>query len=174
VNKLVLLTLKPTRYILKTTGQYLADYLKKYNELASKNELWRLRVTEQEFVTEIEKIRAWGAEARKANYLNEYAITRGENGQVAVLLMNKLTPEEAREQIKRNAEAAALQFAEEAPQIQEQLKKIQTPLRFKDVTNLYSWLCRKQITMAMMPKEVLEAFSKTRQYQTLLKRSGGV
>ncbi len=63
--------------------------------------MWRLRVTEQEFLAEVEKIRALGAEARKSNYQNEFSIKSGEDGQVAILLMDTVTIEEAREQVKR-------------------------------------------------------------------------
>lgn len=40
---------------MKTTEEYLDDYLDKYNELKKKNELWRLRVTPEEFIAEVER-----------------------------------------------------------------------------------------------------------------------
>ena len=77
--------------MMKATEDYIDDFLDKYNELIKKEELWRLRVTPQEFIAEIERIRKYGKEARKSNYLNEYHIQCNENGMVSNMLMDKVT-----------------------------------------------------------------------------------
>ncbi|MBX7109302.1 MAG: hypothetical protein K1X61_11700 [Chitinophagales bacterium] len=156
---------------MKTTEDYLDDYLDKYNELKNKNELWRLRVTPEKFLAEIERIRAYGIEQRKSNYLNEYHIQRNQEGMIAVMLMDAMTLDEMIEQANRLSEAAKLQFAEEAPEVQKQVKKIQTPLKLDDSRRIYTWLFRKQITLEMLSKEVFEEFSKTRQYQSLINKN---
>ena len=155
---------------MKTAEEHLDDYLDKYNLLKKKNELWRLRVTPQEFLAEIERIRAYGIEQRKSNYLTEYHIDRNQEAMISVMLMDAMTHDEMVEQTERLAEASKLQFAEESPEIQQHVKKMRTPLKFNETRNIYTWLFRKQITLEMLPKEVFEEFSKTRQYESYLKR----
>jgi hypothetical protein len=99
---------------MKTTEEHLDDYLDKYNKLKKKNELWRLRVTPEKFLTEIERIRAYGIEQRKNNYLNEYAIQKNQEGMIAVMLMDVMKKEETIAQFKRIAELNKKQFALEA------------------------------------------------------------
>ena len=91
---------------MKTTEEYLNDYLDKQKELSKKGELWRLRVTQEEFIKEIEKIRAYGFELRKSSSLTltEYHIQRNEEGQVAIMLMDTFTLDEMKEQVRRNKE----------------------------------------------------------------------
>jgi hypothetical protein len=150
---------------LKSTEAYLDDYLDKYNELKKLNELWRMRVTPQQFLTEIDRIRAYGIEARKNNYHNEYAITQYEKGKVEIMLMNNLTIEEMKAQVAWLNISQEIEFANAMPQIKARLNTIKTPLKFADVRNIYQWLFRKQITLEMLPPLVLEDFSKTRQYK---------
>ena len=85
---------------MKTNEEYLEDYFYKQNNLSKKGELWRLRVTEHEFISKIEEIREWGKKARQSNYLNKYHIQRNEEAQVSVMLMDKLTIEECKEQVR--------------------------------------------------------------------------
>jgi hypothetical protein len=162
--------LKRDNCMMKTTEDYIDDILDKYNELVKKEELWRLRVTPQEFIAEIERIRKYGKEARKSNYLNEYHIQCNENGMVSNMLMDKVTREEFIEQCEILKEAAKKQFAEEAPLIQQQIKQIKTPLKFQEIVNIYRWLFRKQITLEMLSAEVLEEFKMTTQYEILLEK----
>lgn len=85
---------------MKSTEKYLDDYLDKYNELKRDNELWRLRLTPEEFIQEIEKIREYGINARKFENFDEKLIKRNEDAAVSVLLMRMrmITSEEARKQ----------------------------------------------------------------------------
>jgi hypothetical protein len=156
---------------MKTAEEHLDDYLDKYNELKKKNELWRLRVTPQKFLAEIERIRDYGIEQRKSNYLNEYSIQKNQKGMIAVMLMDAMTKEETIAQFKLVDEASKKQFALEAPEAQERVKKIQTPLKFADTKRIYTWLFRKQITLEMLSKEVFKEFSKTTQYKSYLVRT---
>ena len=155
---------------MKSTEEYISDYLEKYTTLLKKGELWRLRVTLNEFIKEIERIREYGIEQRKSNYLNEYHIQSNQNGKIEVLLMNKVTWDEAKAQSDMLDKATKLEFAAEAPKVQERLEKIQTPLKFNDVVNIYRWLSRKQITLEMLSKDILNEFKETRQYRTIVHR----
>ncbi len=56
---------------MKTTEAYLDDYLDKYNSLKSKNELWRLKYTSQEFLKIVERAKSRAAEDREMGSLNE-------------------------------------------------------------------------------------------------------
>ena len=76
-----------------------------------------------------------------------------------------------RAQIKRDEKEGEIQFAKKAPEIQEQLKLIETPLSFIDTTHIYRWLCRKQITIDMISKEVLKEFKNTEQYEGFVSRN---
>jgi len=155
---------------MKTTEEYLDDYFDKYNDLKKNNDLWRLRVAPEEFLKEVERIRVYGKEERKNKYLNDFHIKSTQDNMISILLMDKMTREEMKEQCDRLSAAANLQFAEEAPEVHQRLQKIQTPLKFTDVVNIYKWLFRKQITVGMLSLEVFEEFKKTRQFELLLKK----
>lgn len=155
---------------MKTSEEYLDDYLDNYNALKITNELCRLRVAPEEFIANVEKIRAFGIERRKATDYTEFHIQHSENCMIAILLMNKLTKEEFIEQCARLQKEKELEFAAKAPGIQQKVKLIKLPLMFKDVVNIYRWLYRKQITIEMLSTEILASFSKTRQYDYLLKK----
>ena len=68
---------------MKTNEEYLDDYFDKQNDLIRKGERWRLRVSPEEFIKEIERIRAYGIEARKSKELTEYHIQSNEDGMVS-------------------------------------------------------------------------------------------
>ena len=50
------------------------------------------------------------------------------------------------------------------------MKLIQTPLNFRDTINIYKWLWRKQITLEMIPENILNEFVKTKHYDKIIKR----
>lgn len=89
---------------------------------------------------------------------------------VSIMLMNGVSLEEAKARADRIHTEAQKGFAKEAPMIQEELKLIQTPLTFNDITSIYRWLCRKQITIEMIPENVLDEFKKTEQYDEIIRR----
>lgn len=155
---------------MKSNSEYISDYLEKYTTLLKKGELWRLRVTLNEFVKEIERIREYGIEQRKSNYLNEYSIQSNQSGIISVMLMDAATKEEMVEQFKVVKEAADIERSKEIPMILERIKHIQTPLKFEEVKRIYKWLFYKQITLEMLSENVLNEFKETRQYETLVKR----
>ncbi|MBK8451693.1 MAG: hypothetical protein IPL42_17435 [Saprospiraceae bacterium] len=155
---------------MKTTEELFDRYLDKFNELKIKGELWRLRVKPDEFLAEVEKIRAYGIEQRKSNYKNEYHIQCNQESMIEIMLMDIPTYDEMKEQFDRLAKDAEVQFALEAPAVQLRLQRIQTPLNFNDVVNIYKWLLRKQINLQMLSKEVFEEFRNTRQFELLLKK----
>lgn len=156
---------------MRSNAEYLNDYHQKKFSLEAKGELWRLRVTEDEFIAGLEKIRSYGEEARKGNYLTEYHIERNEEGQVSVMLMDILTIEEMIEQFNRLKNNSQEQFAKEAPEIQRRIKNLTTPLKFHDAVKIYRYLIRKQISLEMLPENVLEEFKKTRHFRLLMSRN---
>jgi len=97
---------------MKTSEEYSNDYFDKLNELSSKGEQWRIRVTHEELLSEIEKIRAYELNARKSKHLNEYHIQRNVEGMISVLLMDNVTTEEAREQCESHRKTNEESFAE--------------------------------------------------------------
>lgn len=86
---------------MKTTEEYLDDYFDKYNELKCRNELWRIRVTVEEFLNEIERIKEYGIDQRKSNYLTSYHSGANQKAMVSVLLMDRVTLEEFISQCER-------------------------------------------------------------------------
>lgn len=80
-----------------------------------------------------------------------------------------VTYEQAKAQTESAMKAAERSFAKAAPKIQSELKHIQTPLSFSDTVDIYRWLFRKQITIEMLPKNVLNEFIKTKHYQKIIR-----
>ena len=156
---------------MKTTEEYLDDYFDNQNDLSSKGERWRLRVTPEEFIKEIERIRAYGIEARKSNYLTDYHIQRNEEGMVSIMLMDRVTLAEAKSQFERHRIESEKYFAKEAPKIQEQLKEIKAPLVFEEIVFIYKALWRKQITIEMLSESAFEEFKVTDHYEKIIRRN---
>jgi hypothetical protein len=155
---------------MESNEKYLEKYFLKKMELEQKGELWRIRVTQAEFLSEIQRLRQYEIDSKQNSTLNEYSIQRNIEGTISVMLMNILTLEEAKEQAKKHSEASEKEFAEEAPMIRERLKSIKTPLSFRDAANIYRWIFRKQISIDMLPVNVKDEFAKTRHYETLKNR----
>ena len=155
---------------MKTTEEYIDDYLDKYNELSNKGELWRFRVSPQEFIQEIERIREYEIEQKEMRYLTPYHIESNVLGMISIMLMDKVTKEEIIAQFKRHKDAAKEEFAKSAPKIQESIKKIRMPLNTKDIIKIYLGLWRKQVSFDIIDEDVLNEFKKTRQYKRLIYR----
>ncbi|MCF8373417.1 MAG: hypothetical protein K9H64_17495 [Bacteroidales bacterium] len=155
---------------MKSNEEYLNDYFQKQNELSRKGELWRLRVTPEEFLSEIDRIRNYEIENKKSNHLNEYHIRRNVDGMIEVMLMDRVTIQEAKEQLNRHRKDSEEYFAEEVPDIKRRLKLIQTPLSFRNIVNIYKWLWYKQITIEMIPENVLTEFIKTKHYAKIISK----
>lgn len=153
---------------MESDEKYLEEYLLKKAELEAKGELWRLRVTQEEFLKEIQRLRKYEIDTKENCTLNEYHIQRNIEGTISVMLMESCTLEEMKEQAKRINEESEKYFAEEAPMIRELLKLIKTPLKFRDSAKIYRWIFRNQISIDLLPLKVKEEFLKTRHY-TMLK-----
>lgn len=153
---------------MESNEKYLEKYILKKIELEQKGELWRLRVTQEKFLLEIQRLREYEINAKKDSNLNEYHIQRNIEGTISVMLMDAFTLEEAKEQSKRLQEESEKSFAEEAPLIREQLNFIKAPLKFRDSANIYRWIFRNQISIDMLPSKVKDEFTKTRHYETLI------
>ncbi len=81
-----------------------------------------------------------------------------------------VTLEQAIAQSERLRKQSEKSFALAAPEIQEDVKKMTTPLNFQDSVDIYRWLLRKQITFDIIPKDVLDEFKKTEHYQEVMRR----
>jgi hypothetical protein len=152
---------------MKSTEEYLDDYFDKYNELLRKDELWRIRVKPEEFIKKVERVRANGIEARKDGKLTEYHIERNEEAFIAVTLMDRVTLEEKKEQAASIRKINEERYLKEAPRVQEYVKQLKIPLNKNDVIELYKALWAKQITLEIIPEEVLAEFKQTQQYEVL-------
>lgn len=151
---------------MESDEKYLKDFLLKKAELQAKGELWRLRITQEEFLKEIQRLRKYEIDA-KSGTLNEYHIQRNITGTISILLMDAYTFEEMNKQSKRLDKEAKKHFAEEVQIIRERINLIKLPLRFRDSANIYRWIFRNQISFEMLPANVKEEFSKTNHYEKL-------
>ncbi|NVN95144.1 MAG: hypothetical protein HXX18_07675 [Bacteroidetes bacterium] len=152
---------------MESNEKYINDFLFKKAELEAKGELWRLRVTQEEFLSEIQRLRKYEIDAKKNSTLNEYHIQQNIEGIISIMLMDACTFKEMKEQAKRLSEESEKDFAEEAPMIRERLILIETPLKFRDSVNIYLWIFRNQISIEMLPSKVKDEFTKTRHYEKL-------
>ncbi len=153
---------------MKTTEEYSKDYFDKLKNLSDKGEQWRIRVTHEEFLSEIERIRKYEIDTKKNNQFNEYHIQRNIEGMISIMLMEGVTHEEAVEQSKRLRKSSKDFFAEDVPEIKLRLETIKTPLSFRDIVNIYKWLFRKQITIEMLSEDVFIEFAKTKHYESIM------
>lgn len=86
---------------MKTNEEYLIKYDEKLKYLIEKGEEWRMRVTRQNFLSEIERLRIYEADEMKIKRLNDYHIQSNIEGSISIMLMDRLTQEEATEQFER-------------------------------------------------------------------------
>ena len=164
------LCIKPKAQYMESYEKYLEKYLLKKKELEQKGELWRLRISQEEFFSEINRLREYETDAKIHSKLNEFHIQRNIEGTISTLLMETCTVEEMRGQMKKLNETSEKEFAEDAPMVREQLKSIKTPLKFRDAANIYRWIFRKQISIEILPDRVRDEFVNTHHY-VILKRN---
>lgn len=81
-----------------------------------------------------------------------------------------VTFEEAKSQVEESRKNAKEYFAKHAPEMQEYLRTITTPLNFRDSVFIYRCLWREQITLEMLSQDVLEEFKETEHYESILRR----
>lgn len=155
---------------METNQIYLIDYDSKVEKLKTKDELWRLRVTREEFISKLEELRIYEKEAKERKYFNDYHIERSIKGSIAIMLMDALTFEEAMAQSKILKKEAEKQFAIEAPEMKVLVRKLELPLTIPKKRFIYSSLFRKQITLDDLQISVKDEFKNTEQYESLLKR----
>jgi hypothetical protein len=80
------------------------------------------------------------------------------------------TTEEVRAQFEISRKRGEISFAKDAPKVQEYLKEITTPLSNEDARDIGRWLFRKQITIEMIPKDVLVEWKETGMYEYIMRR----
>ena len=152
---------------MESNEKYLGEYFLKKTELEQKDEIWRLRVTQEEFLSEIQRLREYEIDARNNSTLNEYHIQRNIEATISIMLMDACTLEEMREQTMIISELSETEFAKDAPNVRVRLKSIKTPLSFQDSAKIYRWIFRKQISFDILPLNVKDEFTKTSHYKTL-------
>ena len=153
---------------MKTNEEYLKDYDEKLNNLIEKGEEWRIRVTRQEYLSEIERLRIYEKEEMIKKRFNNFHIQSNINGTISIMLMNRVTHEEAVEQAERLEKSKQKRLKEQIPVVLERLKLIKTPLSFQDAIYIYKCLFYKQITLDNIPENVLKEFKKTSLYQKIV------
>ena len=132
---------------MKTNEEYIKAYWANFIKLKGRNELWRLNYTLNEFILKVKEIRDESEKRRKTGEIQ--LMLNGEplaDQQAFVLLLqNKITYEEALAQAERMENESKKKRAEEAPQIQKELKMLQTPLSIEDMRFIYRALWRKYL-----------------------------
>ena len=103
-------------------------------------------------------------------YFTEYHIQKNEEAMISLALQDLSTYEEIKEQFARSKERKDEFNKLEAPFVRKKISRLQLPLKFKDIVAIYKGFIAKQITLEIIPEEVLNEFKKTRQYESLRKR----
>ena len=106
------------------------------------------------------------------SYFNEYHKAESEKAmkEVEEMKKNPLTYEQIKAQFESIDKLAKEQFAEEAPNAQETVKLYKTPLKPRQLRQIYTWLFRNQITLDIIPLDVLAVFKETRQYEIIIRK----
>lgn len=149
---------------MKSIEDYIDDYLDKYNKLSKEEGIRVLKFTPEEFIRRAEEIQAFQMEFNQKGYFNERKIAREVDSMFRLLLQDEVIENGSNEQFEERKKARAEHYARDAPKIQAYIKGIQAPVEFGDVVILYNALSRNQITLEMIPSDVLEEFKQTRQF----------
>lgn len=153
---------------MKSKEYFIDRYRKQKKELESTGEIWRLcQETEEIFVEKLDEIYQSNKEG---HYLNEFHRESTFNIATSLLLQKKLSIEEMQDQMDRHRVASEQNFLEQAPQIKESVSKLKTPLTISDLSQIYRWIFRKQITLDDLPNEVIKEFKESKQYKSLVDR----
>jgi len=75
---------------MESNEKYLEKYFLKKSELEQKGEIWRLRVTQEEFLSEIQRLREYEIDAKKNSNLNEYHIQQYSGKNLAMTFNNHM------------------------------------------------------------------------------------
>jgi DUF917 family protein len=96
-----------------------------------------------------------------------------EHAKLSMEQLSKQQPtnfEEAKAQFDRLKKQGEESFSLAAPMIQEEVKKMTTPLSSEDARRICRWLFRKQITIEMIPKDVLVDLQGTEIFEGTIRR----
>ena len=106
------------------------------------------------------------------SYFNEYHKAESEKAMKALEEMKKnpLTYEQIKAQFESIDKLAKEQFAEEAPNAQATVKLYKVPLKPRQLRQIYTWLFRNQITLDIIPIDILAVFKETRQYEIIIRK----
>ena len=147
-------------------------YLKKYRSqkisLEESNELWRLcEDSEEIFISKLNEIYD---RYEKEHFLNEFQRASSTKKAIDILLQKKMSKEERILQTKRMNEATKESFIKATPKIKAYASKMRTPLTISDLSHIYRWISRDQITLNDLQNEVEAEFKKSKQYESLIER----
>lgn len=147
---------------------YINKYRHQKKELEEQGELWRLcHETEQIFVEKLDEIID---RYNSHGYLNEFHRVSSTNASLEILLQKRLSLEEMKEQMRRHKIAAEESFKKESPKIKKYAHNISVPLTISDLSHIYRWIFRKQITLDDLSNEVIKEFKESKQYKSLINR----
>lgn len=153
-------------------------YLKRYDDnmksYTEKGEPWRMKISREEFIQELERFRKQEAESMARGYLTPYNIQSNIEGSISILLMPILTMEEAVAQMKRHNEITDAYFAEAAPRIKKEIQMLSLPLDKRKIQKICAALFRKQIEEADIPSDLFEVLKEERMYISINKRMDAV
>jgi hypothetical protein len=147
-------------------------YLKKYREqkvvLEETNELWRLcHDSEDIFLTKLNEI---FDRYEAGHFLNDFHKESSTKTSLELLLQKNMSKEEMIEQTKKLKASAKESFKKEAPKIKEYASKMKNPLSISDLSHIYRWIFREQISLDDLQNTVKKEFKNSKQYQSLVDR----
>ena len=149
-------------------------FLKQYDDLiksyAEKGELWRMKMTREEFEEKLEAFRKQEAQDMLRKDVNLFSIQSNIEASISILLMPIMTMEEIKAHFKRNKEITDAYFAEAAPQIKKEIQKLDLPLDRRKMQKICAALFRKQIIESDIPEAIYEELKETRMFISIKKR----
>jgi len=98
---------------------------------------------------------------------------RSEKGKEILSNLPPSSYEQMKAQVDESTKRSEISFAKNAPIVQAEIKKIKAPLNPEDSRYIARAIFRKQATLNMLDKEVLNEFKKTELYKKLIKASEG-
>jgi hypothetical protein len=155
---------------MKTTEELFDDYLDVYNDLKRKNELWRLKVSPNEFLEKVKSLNEEVNETKNGSPLELAMRIRKFKIEIAKLVSSRLTNDEIKKQFEAINKATQITFELEKESIKNQINKIESPITSKERINIYKWIGRNQIAFSDLPNHIQEEFKQTSKYQNLLNR----
>jgi len=153
---------------MKSKEYYINRYREQKRDLEQRNELWRLcQETEEIFIKKLDEI---FDRFSTNSFLNEFHKESSTKASLEILLQKRLSLDEMKEQTRKIKIASEESFRKEAPKIKKYVSNMSVPLTISDLSHIYIWLFRKQITLDDLPLKVKKEFTHSKQYTNLIRR----